>query len=179
MIHQCYRNECHPVYSILTEPVTPGAPIPSPEPPSHCLLGDSWKRIDVFKVMAEHWELAMMVIPPHFSLSLSTCWYLSASKFHFKSEAMGVYKMGWPLWAAWQGCPGLQGPHTFLFHLQSPPGPQRLCTFWRCSFIIFLWSTAQLQEERVACKIFIYGLIFRTQCSQILARLDLWTWRLF
>lgn len=31
-----------------------------------------------------------MVIPPLFSLSQSICWYLSASKFHFKGEAAGV-----------------------------------------------------------------------------------------
>ena len=40
--------------------------------------------------MAEHQELTMMVIIPWFSLSLNTCWYLSASKFHFKGEAAGV-----------------------------------------------------------------------------------------
>lgn len=43
----------------------------------------------------------IMVIPSWFSLSLNTCWYLSASKFQFKGEAAGVTRCG--------GTSGLQG----------------------------------------------------------------------
>lgn len=38
---------------------------------------------------------------------------------------------------------------------------------------------AEFKGEVAACEIFIYDMIFRIQCSQILAGLNLWKWRLF
>lgn len=80
--------------------------------------------------MAEHQELAMIVIIPWFSLSLNACWDLSASKFHFKGEAAGVTRCG--------GASGLVGkavwaprehtPSSFIRKGSLGPGD---CTFWR------------------------------------------------
>lgn len=68
--------------------------------------------------------------------------------------------------ASGKGCPGPQGPHTFLFHLlRFPWSLEALHILERCNFIIFLWSMAKCKEEVAACKIFIYDVIFRIQCS--------------
>ena len=74
----------------------------------------------------------------------------------------------------WKRLPGPQGPHTLLFHLlRLSWSSETLHILERCNFIIFLWSMAEFKEEVAACKIFIYDVIFRIQCSQILARLNL------
>lgn len=38
---------------------------------------------------------------------------------------------------------------------------------------------ATFKEEVAACKIVIYDVISRIQCSRILTRLNLWKWRPF
>lgn len=63
--------------------------------------------------------------------------------------------------------------HLPFSSVKAPLAPEITHILERCNLIIFLWSMAEFKEEVVACKIFIYGVIFRIQCLQILARLNL------
>lgn len=65
-----------------------------------------------------------------------------------------------------------------LSSAKAPLAPETVHILERRNFIIFLWSMAEFKEEVAACKIFIYDVIFRIQCSQILAGLNLWKRRL-
>lgn len=114
-----------------------------------------------------------MVITPPFSSSI--CSYPSASEFHLKGEAAGVTRCGGiaGLLEKAAQAPGDHTPSFFLHLLRLPWSPETLHILQKCNFIILLWSIAEFKEEVVACKLFIYDVMFRIQCSQIPARLNL------
>ena len=77
--------------------------------------------------------------------------------------------LGW-----WERLSGpAENTHLPLSSAKAPLALGTVHILEKCNIIIFLWSTAEFKEEVAACKIFIYGMVFRIQCLQILARWDL------
>lgn len=93
-----------------------------------------------------------------------------ASELHFKGGTVGV-RRGGSFEKRLPRSPGTA--HLPFSSAKAPLVLERVHILERCNFIIFLWFMARLREGVAACEVFIYDVVFRMQCLQILARLNL------